>query len=182
MPKGNLKKTRVLVPAVTAALVVMMTGTMLSTTAFAQELIDATTDRGLKFVNDPVVTVNKDGDTASLSASGEVSGAGTGGTATLSSTAEVTVGCIVPGASENEPQGLQTEDEDVVGEATLDVTRNGRGTFDFTTDTVGIPSDFDCPSRNMEETLVSVLFTDITLTVTTDEGKSITATFTDVDP
>src|SRR5215207_1457064 len=107
MPKSNTTKTRVLVPAISAALIVMMAGPMLSTSAFAQDFISATTDRGLKFVSDPVVTVNKEGNTASLSASGEVSGAGTGGTAVLSSTAEVTVGCIVPGASENEPQGLQ---------------------------------------------------------------------------
>jgi hypothetical protein len=182
MPKANaISKKQVIAPAITAAIVLMMAPAMLSTPgAFAIAPEDTTRSGGLHFVGDPNLTVNKDDDSASLSVSGEVAGAGNGGTARLEATAVITVGCITPSGS-NEPRGLQEFDEDVVGEATFDTTRQGRGTFDFTTDSVGLPSDFDCPSANMEETLVSVTFTDITLTVIAQTG-TITATFADQDP
>jgi hypothetical protein len=117
--------------------------------------------------------------TAFLTATGEVCGAGTSATATLSATANVTVGCITPSGS-NEPKGLQRFTTTVVGSETFE-TRQGRGTFDVDTTAVGVPSTFDCPSANMTETLVSVTFTNIVLTITSQTG-TITATFPDIDP
>jgi hypothetical protein len=127
------------------------------------------------------VTATKDTttDTAFLTATGEVCGAGQFATATLSATAVTTVGCITPSGS-NEPKGLQEIEQQVVGSETFE-TRAGRGTFDVDTNAVGVPSTFECPSANMEETLVSVDFTDITLTITSNTG-TITATFPDLDP
>src|SRR5215217_6950746 len=92
--------------------------------------------------------------TAFLTATGEVCGAGTQATATLSATAVVTVGCVTPSGS-NEPKGLQTATTTVTGSVAFD-TRQGRGTFTVSTNAVGVPSTFDCPSHNMTETLVSV--------------------------
>jgi hypothetical protein len=194
MPKGNtINKKQVLVPAITAALV-MMAPMVLSTSAFAIAPETTTKDRGLHFVGSPDLTVNKVTDengivtSASLSATGEVAGAGTGGEATLSATAEVTQGCLTneppgnPGGGQNAPSGLQTTDTTVTGSDTF-TTTNGRGTFDVTTEAITTPTeDFSCPSAQQTEVLVGVTFTDITLTITTNEGKTITATFADQDP
>jgi hypothetical protein len=52
-----------------------------------------------------------------------------------------------------------------------------------TTDPITTPTeDFSCPSAQQTEVLVGVTFTGITLTITSDEGKEITATFDDQDP
>lgn len=182
----NIKKLGIPTATIATALM-LMAPAILSTGAFAIPPETTTTDRGLKFVGQPQLTVNKVVDesgrvtSASLTATGEVSGAGTGGTATLSATAVVTQGCLNKGG--NEPKGLQETEEEVIGEAELDITRPGRGTFDVTTTEITAPSEgFTCPSANMTPVLVSVDFTDIVLTITTDEGKEITATFADQDP
>ncbi|SRR5215207_2095241 len=196
MPEGNVKKTRVLVPAITAALVLMIaTPAMLSTGAFAQ--ITPTggdpKDRGLQFVEEPTLTVNKeteDGEvtSASLSATFEVTGAGTGGDAVLTANAEVTQGCLTneppgrPGGGQNEPSGLQRTTTTVTGSTTFE-TEQGHGGGTVTTEAITTPSGgFECPSAQQTEVLVGVEFTDITLTITTNEGKEITATFADQDP
>src|SRR5215204_2015960 len=126
------------------------------------------------------VTANKT-DGAFLTATGEVCGAGTSATATLSATVEATVGCITPSGS-NEPRGQREVSTTTTGEVTFE-TRAGRGTFSVSTDPVTIEDfDFECPSPNMTETLVGpVTFTDITLTITSQTG-TITATFPDIDP
>jgi hypothetical protein len=116
---------------------------------------------------------------AFLTATGEVCGAGTTATATLSATAVETVGCITPSGS-NEPKGLQTTTTTVTGSETFQ-TRQGRGSFTVSTNAVGIPSTFTCPSANMTPTLVSVTFTNVTLSITSQTG-TITATFPDIDP
>jgi hypothetical protein len=126
-----------------------------------------------------VTATKTSGATAFLTATGEVCGAGRAATATLSATAVVTVGCITPSGS-NEPRGLRTTTTTVTGSEAFE-TRQGRGTFSVDTNAVGLPSDFDCPSHNMTETVVSVSFTDITLTITSQTG-TITATFPDIDP
>lgn len=191
--QNHMRRTGVPALAFATALV-LMAPAILSTGAFAIDPITTTKDRGMHFVGDPQLTVNKDFDdngrvtSASLSATGEVAGAGTGGLATLSATAEVTQGCLTneppgnPGGGQNEPSGLQTTDTTVTGSETFETT-NGRGTFSVTTDTITTPTeDFSCPSAQQTEVLVSVLFTDITLTITSDEGKEITATYADQDP
>ncbi len=194
MPKYNTSKTGVLAPAITAAVVLMMAPAMMSIGAFAVDPITTTKDGGRHFVGDPQLTINKEYDendrvtSASLSATGEIAGAGTGGVATLSSTAEVTQGCLknVPegnsDAGQNEPQGRETITIAVLG-SELFTTEQGRGTFSVTTDEITTPTaGFRCTSDQQTEVLVSVLFTDITLTITSDQGKEITATYADQDP
>jgi hypothetical protein len=123
------------------------------------------------------VCVNKDDDSASLTATGEVAGAGRGtGDATLTADVDAVVGCITPPGN-NEPSGLQDVDESVSGTATFTPSRQGRGDIDVTTETVSIEDfDFECPSANMEETLVSVTFSNIVLTIEAQTG-TITSTF-----
>ncbi len=190
MPNGKRNKTRVLVPAITAALVLMMaTPAMFSTGAFAIDPETTTKNRGMHFVGDPQLTVNKETEdgavTASLSATGEIAGAGTGGTATLSAIAVIKTGCITnqpegnPDAGQNEPPGLETTTEEVSGSESF-TTEQGRGTFSVTTNEV-TTGDFDCPSAQQTE-FSSITFTDITLTIESDEGKEITATYADQDP
>jgi hypothetical protein len=173
MPIDNIKKTRVLVPAITAALVLMMGPAMLSTGAFAVGPTSTTRDGGLHFVGSPDLRVNSDG---SLTAKGEVAGAGGGGTATLSADVTATLGCVNRGG--NEPSGLQDEDTDVTGSDDF-TTRNGRGTFTVTTDEVTVEDfDFSCPPGQARETLVSVEYSNIVLTIEAQTG-TITATFPD---
>ena len=142
-----------------------------------------TTTGGLHFCTDaaaPTVEAVKTGDTAFLTTSGTVCGAGTTAEATLSATALVTVGCITPSGS-NEPKGLQTFEETTVGSQTFN-TRQGRGEFTVTTGEITAPSGgFDCPSRQQTEVLVSVIFNDPLLTINAQTG-TITATFPDIDP
>lgn len=192
MSEAN-KKMSVLTATIAMA-IMLIAPAILSTGAFAINPETTTKDRGLHFVGQPQLTVNKVFDendrvtSASLTATGEVAGAGTGGLATLSATAEVTQGCLTnepsgnPGGGQNEPSGLQTTDTTVTGSETFETT-NGRGTFDVTTDAITSPTaDFSCPSAQQTEVLVSVLFTDITLTITSNEGKEIVATYDDQDP
>jgi len=125
------------------------------------------------------VTANKT-DGAFLTATGEVCGAGTTATATLSATVEATVGCVTRGGGT--PMGLEEVATGTTGEVTFR-TRAGRGTFTVSTEPITIEDfDFECPSPNMVEVLVGpVTFTNITLTITSQTG-TITATFPDLDP
>src|ERR671931_882053 len=63
---------------------------------------------GLHFVGSPDVTATKTADSAFLTATGEVAGAGTTATATLAADAEVTTGCINRGSQDQQPSGLRT--------------------------------------------------------------------------
>jgi hypothetical protein len=139
---------------------------------------ETTRSGGLHFVGQPDATATKTDPTqAVLTATGEVAGAGGGGTATLSSTAEVTTGCINRGSQGQQPSGLQREDTTVTGSVPF-TTRNGRGTFTVSTNPVTV--DRDCPD-GMTPVLVSVNFTDVLLTIEAQTG-TITATFPDIDP
>jgi len=97
------------------------------------------------------VSAVKVGDTAFLTTSGEVCGAGTTAAATLNATALVTVGCITPSGS-NEPKGLQTSAQTVVGSETFQ-TRAGRGAFNFQTTAVDIPQGLNARARNRMRSL-----------------------------
>ena len=125
------------------------------------------------------VTADKT-DGAFLTATGEVCGAGPTATATLSSTATATVGCVTRGGGE--PMGLEEAATTTTASETFR-TRAGRGTFDVSTEPLTIEDfDFACPSAQQTEVIVgSVTFTDITLTITSQTG-TITATFPDLDP
>ena len=186
--RGNMseaiKKIGIPTATIASALLLVIAPAILSTGAFAIAPTEVTQTGGLHFVGQPDLQVNKDIEngqvtSASLTATGEVAGAGRTATATLSATAEVTQGCINRGGGD--PQGLQRTTTTVTGSDTFN-TRQGRGTFDVTTSEITAPSGgFTCPSRNMTPVLVSVDFTDITLTVTSQTGTT-TATFPDQDP
>src|SRR5215218_3184985 len=83
-------------------------------------------------------------DGAFLTATGEVCGAGTTATATLTSDVSATVGCVTRGGGE--PMGL----EEVFTTTTASEefpTRAGRGSFDISTEPITIEDfAFECPS------------------------------------
>lgn len=181
----SIKKLGIRTGTIASAIMLMIVPAILSTGAFAVPPDEITRDGGLHFVGVPDLKVNKVVNefgrvtSASLTATGEVAGAGTQATATLTATAEVTQGCLNKGG--NEPRGLQRTEETVTGSETFE-TRQGRGTFTVTTEAITAPSEgFTCPSANMTPVLVSVDFTDITLTVTSQTGTT-TAIFPDQDP
>src|SRR5215212_8262115 len=130
--------------------------------ALAVAPTDTTRSGGLHFVGEPsadkIVETDAAGNitSVSLTATGEVAGAGTGGTATLSSTAEVTQGCVTRGGGT--PSGLERSTTTVTGSEPF-TTNNGRGTFTVTTGEITAPSGgFECPSAQQTEVLVGVTF------------------------
>src|SRR5215204_1089603 len=152
----------------------------LAATTASATATDITRTGGLHFTTAPTATATLDTatNTSTLSATGEVAGAGsTGGTADLSATAIVTRGCVTPPGN-NEPSGLVRSTETTSGTVDFPTTRNGRGSFTVSTTPITI-AGFSCPSANMTPVLVSVTYTDITLTVTSQTG-STTATFPDL--
>jgi len=155
--------------SIAATLALVIAATLMATAAFAQQ--------GLHFVGTPTVMATKTATSASLTARGEVAGAGTTATATLSANATVTTGCINRGSKDQQPSGLQQTTTTVSGTTTFN-TRQGRGTF--TVSTVPITLDRTCPDQ-MVPVLVSVVFTDVTLTVTSQTG-TITYSFGTIDP
>jgi hypothetical protein len=115
-----------------------------------------------------------------LTATGEVCGAGPTATATISSTAEATVGCVTRGGGT--PMGLEDVSTATAASETFR-TRAGRGTVDVSTEPLNIEDfDFECPSAQQTEVLIGPInFTGDTLTITSQTG-TITATFPDIDP
>ena len=155
--------------SVAAVLALAIAATLMATAAFGQQ--------GLHFVGTPTVTATKTATSAFLTASGEVAGAGTTATATLSANATVTTGCINRGSQGQQPSGLQQTTTTVSGTTTFN-TRQGRGTFTVSTEPITL--DRTCPDQ-MVPVLVSVVFTDVTLTVTSQTG-TITQSFGTIDP
>ena len=96
----------------------------------------------------------------------------------LSATADVTRGCINRGSQGQQPKGLQRSFTTTTGSQTFN-TRAGRGSFNVSTTPVTV-TGFACPDQ-MTPVIVSVTFTDVTLTVTSQTGTT-TATFPDIDP
>jgi|SRR5215212_4993112 hypothetical protein len=124
------------------------------------------------------VTPTKTDTTAFLTATGEVCGAGTTATATLSANATVVTGCVNPGSKNQQPKGLERTTTTTAGTQTFN-TRSGRGTVNVSTTGITLPGR-TCPPPD-EPVVVSVTFTDVTLTITSQTG-TITATFPDIDP
>jgi hypothetical protein len=166
-------KTKLLVPLFAA-----LTALAVAAPALAVGPTSVTRTGGLHFVGTPDVTATKTATSAFLTATGEVAGAGTTATATLSATADVTRGCINRGSQGQQPSGLQRSFTTTTGSQTFH-TRSGRGSFDVSTTPVTV-AGFRCPDQ-MTPVLVSVTFTDITLTITSSTGTT-TATFPDIDP
>src|SRR5215203_7556719 len=170
----DIKKISIPTTAIAMALLMIAPASL---GAFAQIApTDTTRSGGLHFAEGPILTVDKT-DGATLSATGEVAGAGPGaGTATLAATVTATVGCITPSGS-NEPQGLEEASAAVTATATFEPTRQGRGEFTVTTEPLTIEDflvdgeTFECPSANMEETLVgNIMFSNIVLTINAQTG------------
>jgi hypothetical protein len=151
----------------------------ISTAAFAVGPTSVTQTGGLHFVGSPDVTATKSSTSAFLTATGEVAGAGSTATATLAANADVTRGCINNGSKDQQPSGLKRTLTATSGQQTFD-TRSGRGTFNVSTDPI-TAAPFKCPD-SMTPVLVSVTFTDVTLTITSGSSKTLTATFPDIDP
>jgi hypothetical protein len=148
--------------------------------ALAVNPTNITQSGGLHFVGTPTVTATKSGQTAFLTSNFEVAGAGTTANAVLSADAVATVGCINRGSKDQEPSGLQTTTQPVIGSGSF-ATRQGRsGPQKVSTSAATIPSTFTCPDQ-MTPTLVSVTFTNVKLTVTSQTGTT-TAFFPDIDP
>jgi hypothetical protein len=162
-----------------AALVLALAlGALTAGSALAVAPTSTTRTGGLHFVGQPDVTATKTTTEAFMTATGEVAGAGQTATATLSATADVTRGCINRGSQGQQPSGLQRSFTTTTGSQTFN-TRSGRGSFDVSTEPVTV-AGFSCPDR-MTPVLVSVTFTDVTLTVTSQTGTT-TATFPNIDP
>ncbi len=133
---------------------------------------------GLHFVGTPKSFATLTSTSTFLTATGEVAGAGrTGGTADLDATAAVTRGCVNRGSQDQEPSGLRRSTTLASGTVEFDTTRQGRGNFSVSTTPITIGS-FTCPDQ-MRPTLVSVTYSNITLTVTSQTGTT-TATFPNI--
>ena len=161
----RVKKRYAVVAALVGAIAAM------STVAYAVGPTSVTQSGGLHFVGTPDVTATKTAGSAFLTATGEVAGAGQTATATLAANADVTTGCINKGSKNKQPSGLQRTETSVSGQQTFN-TRSGRGTFNVSTDPV--TTSRTCPD-DMVPVLVSVTFTDVTLTITSGANKSLRA-------
>jgi hypothetical protein len=155
----------------------VIAGLLTASAASAVTPTSITKTGGLHFVGTPTVTATKTATSAFLTASGEVAGAGPTAGATLSAGVDVTRGCINRGSKDQQPSGLQRSFSTVTGSVTFQ-TRSGRGSFTVSTNAV-TTAGFSCPDR-MVPVLVSVTFTDVTLTVTSQTGTT-TAFFGDID-
>ena len=176
----DIKKISIPTTAIAMALLMIAPASL---GAFAIAPTEVTRSGGLHFVGTPNLTADKTDGGATLTVTGEVAGAGTGaGTATLAADVSATVGCITPPGN-NEPSGLEDVSTAVTTTVPFTPTRQGRADITVTTEPITIEDfDFECPSANMEETLVGpVTFSNIVLTISAQTG-TITATFPDVDP
>ena len=165
-----------LVHTITALAVV---GLITTAAALAVGPTSVTKTGGLHFVGNPDVTATKNANEAFLTGTGEVAGAGPTATASLSADVDVTRGCINRGSKDQQPSGLQRSFTTTSGSTTFQ-TRSGRGTFNVETSPHITATPFKCPDQ-MTPVLVSVTFTNVTLTVSSQTGTT-TATFPDIDP
>jgi hypothetical protein len=143
---------------------------------FAVGPTSTTSTGGLHFVGQPDLTVQGGSSGVWLRATGEVAGAGTTATATLSADVEVVRGCINRGSKDQQPSGLQASFGTTSGSTTFH-TRSGRGTFTVDTSTI-TAAPFSCPDQ-MVPVLVSVKWTNILLTISSAPNKEATASFPD---
>lgn len=178
MPKGNvITKKQVVVPAITAALVLMMAPAMLST-VYAQNP---------HFIRDPSCEVDER--TGDLVCSGRVAGLGDAEEVEgfLQADIEATFGCDNPGQGGDAihiPPGQPTAFEDETGPAeTLDV-RNGQVRFNLDLDAPDAPEDLECPGSNWRIVLVEITYDDVQLVLegfaTLDIGGPFSATLIEV--
>jgi hypothetical protein len=165
MPKDSINKTRVLVPAITAALVLLMAPAMLSTGAFAQNphLVGRiSTDSDIS------------GDTATISVSGKIAGLGSEETVVFLTADSVTVEteCDNPGRGAN-PPGQDATFEDPTGERENITPRNGQVTFRDVELSVTVTAEqADCPP-SMDAVITSATFENVVLHVEQPAGNEV---------
>jgi hypothetical protein len=163
-----LQKTGI--PTVLAVLIAAITASMaLAATSGPVSPTSVTRTGGLHFVGTPTVTATLTDASTFLTATGEVAGAGTTASATISATADVTRGCINRGSKDQQPSGLQRTSSTTTGSETFP-TRSGRGSFNVSTTPI-TTANFTCPDQ-MKPVLVSVTYSNITLTVTSTTGTT----------
>jgi hypothetical protein len=177
MPKGNaISKKQVILPAITAALVLMMAPAMLST-VYAQNP---------HFIRDPDCTVDSSGN---LDCSGRVAGLGNElqtVQANLVADIEATFGCDNPGQGGTGihiPPGQPTGFEDVEG-ATEDLpVRNGQVRFNLQIEAPEAPEDLECPGSNWRIVLVEITYDNVVVVIgdtTLDIGGPFSGTLIEV--
>jgi hypothetical protein len=142
---------------------VVLAMAMTVTAALAVGPDSTTRSGGLHFQSGPDATVSN----GTLTVSGNVAGAGTSATGTLTATQTIVTGCINRGAKDQQPSGLEQSSNPVGVSEPLPVTRQGRASFSLSI-SAG-PLTRECPDR-MVPVLVSVAYTNITLTVTSQTG------------
>jgi hypothetical protein len=162
----NAPKTAAIFTAALLALSAVTVSTALGQT------VTTTSQGGLKFIGTPTFTINPDN---SVTATGEVSGAGTGGEATLTAFADVIRTCTNNGG--HNPPGQIRETVTVAGQVIFDTTNSGRGTFTVSTEAVTTASVAQCPP-GMASTNVIVNFTSAELVVTALNNPNKVATAT----
>jgi hypothetical protein len=158
MPTGNtISKKQVVVPAITAALILMMAPAILSTGAFAQNA---------HFVGRQTADVDISGDTATLSVSGKVAGLGSDPVTVFVSTSGATVEteCDNPGRGAN-PPGQDATFGPTEGDEQTITPRNGQITYRNVDLSVTVSAeDAGCPP-SMEAVITSATFEDVTVHV-----------------
>jgi hypothetical protein len=154
MPKGNvITKKQVVVPAITAALVLMMAPAMLST-VYAQNP---------HFNRDPNCSVDNAGN---LDCSGRINGLGNVAEVDAFLVADVsaTFGCDNPGKGIHIPPGQPTESTPVTGDTEPLTVRNGRADFDLSIAAPEAPDDL-CKENGWTPVLAEVTYTNIAVVV-----------------
>jgi hypothetical protein len=146
------------------ALAVGLITVVLSSASAAIAPIEIIQTGGLHFQDEPqLIAISQP---AQLGVTAIVAGDAQRATAVLTATAEVTVGCL--SRDGNELRGQQETFTSQVSSETLEITSR-RGGFSLETDPI-FPSDvISCP-KNQTPTIVSVTFSDITLTVTSNRA------------
>jgi hypothetical protein len=149
-----------------------------ATAAFAESPTSIDQSGGLHFVGTPDVSLAGNATAGFyLVGTGEVAGAGQTATGTLSATANLTTGCINRGSKDQQPSGLQRTSTPTGASATVN-TRAGRASFTLESSPKISGSSRTCPD-DMRAVIVSLTFTNITLTVTSQTGTT-TAHFADI--
>jgi hypothetical protein len=165
MPKGNvITKKQVVVPTVTAALILMLAPTM----AFAQNP---------HFIRDPVCTVDRDGN---LDCSGRIAGLGnelTQVNAFLTADVIAVFGCDNPGQGVHIPPGQGTDTQDVQGDPQSLPVKGGSVRFGLEIPVPEPSSDLDCPNERWDVVLVSVEYSNVEVVIEGFEPLEIPGTF-----
>jgi hypothetical protein len=155
MPKNNaISKKQVVLPAITAALVLTLAPTM----AFAQNP---------HFIGRPNCDVDSQGN---LDCSGRIAGLGNveGVDANLVADVSATFGCDNPGRGIHIPPGQPTDAQEVEGDTETLPVRNGQARFSLSIDAPEPSEGFECPNQNWDVVLVEVTYTNVRVEIDGD--------------